>query len=280
MPLTAEQKKHNANIIKALLLILAGLVISLFVYRFFAKNYLQRVRKAAAADYPDAELVQLDEGASLFPDRVRAVMWDPEYSFLFVQDYRREGMTPKAEPEHPDSRARRLQYREACDNCIMRIPEYTDSHYLIRYDTDMHGFTVITSESAPDALNRLMNGLQSQKTAYALRIGIMSCPDALCKIIGESEPETVLKNPRLAIECGDMQQGEVMVLRSCADTLKQAIAGDWHNSLEFDVSDLPDGIPADYSAESDNPECLYAVTELEGITGQKTALLRRFCITR
>ncbi len=277
MPLTEEQKKHNANIVKALLLILAALIAALFVYRAVVKNYLQRVRKAVHADYPDAELISLDEGAALFPDRVRAVLWDREYGFLFVQDYRREGLKPAAQPEHPDSYSRRLSFRKACDTCVTEVSAYTDAPYLIRYDTDMRGFTVVTQETDPAALNRLLGGLQSLP-AHEVRIGIMSCPKGLYEIIEHSYPDTVLRDPRLAVECTDMQQGEVMVLRACSDELRTAMEGNWQNSLEYTAHS--EGIPADYSAKSDEPDYIYAVTELSGRTGQKETELRRWRISR
>ncbi|MBR3267642.1 MAG: hypothetical protein IKI58_02785 [Oscillospiraceae bacterium] len=280
MPLTAEQKKNTAGAMRIVLMILAGLVAALFIYRCITKYYLEKVRKKAAADYPNAELVQLDEGSELFPDKVRAVFWDMEYGFLFIQDYRRENGKPVAASEHPDSYNRRMSFRQECDACALRVSDFTDAPYLIRYDTDMQGITVVTQETERTALNRLLSGLQSLQPKFGIRFSIVSCPEKLYELFKNGNPETVLKDPLLALECGTIQQGEVMQLRTCSDQMIAAFEGDWNNSLEYFSKDRTDGIPEDYRAEDYAGECIYAVTELAGKTGQETAELRCWSITR
>ena len=278
MPMSEEQRKNGARIMKIVLAVVAAFFAALFIYRYIANSYIKQVRRMAITDYPDAELVQVSEGAALFPDRVRAVFWDREYQFLFLQDYLREGLQPVRGSESPESRERRLTYRKFCDQCIAALSKLTSADYSVYYDTNLRGFSVLTTETDPEKLNSMLHGLQAMKPAYPLRFSIVSCPAELCEIIRSGDPAAVMKDPRLAVEADNITQGEVMLLRMCADELITALGGDWTNSLEYS-DHTESGVPADYRAADYMPEdAAYAVTELESKTGQDTADLRSWSI--
>ncbi len=272
--MTAEQRKNGRRIALIVLGAVLAFAAAVLIYRSVVNSYVKQVKKLAAETYPDAELVQVSEGAALFPDRVRATYWDREYGFLFIQDFQREGLHPVIGTESPESRARRRTYRGFCDQCIAALSKLTSADYSVYYDTNLRGFSVLTTETDPEKLNAMLHGLQAMKPAYPLRFSIVSCPAELCEIIRSGDPAAVMKDPRLAIEADNITQGEVMLLRMCADELITALGGDWNNSLEY--SDYTEsGVPADYRAADHVPEdAAYAVTELESKTGQNTADLR------
>lgn len=184
----------------------------LFVSDRFVHSCEEKIKQDIKQYQAQVKILEVKNFGELFPQRYRAICYDSEMGFLFIQDYHLEKRKPKRTQNLMLNYETQLTKKLRCDEYIEQIASVFDARYFTQYDPDLNGFCLFTTETDTQRLLRLVEHLQTLPKKNPVFFSIIICSENIYKQFENADMRKIMNDPALVLNDAGYQRGVCMMI--------------------------------------------------------------------
>ncbi len=185
---------------------------TLFGAQWFIRGCEKKIQQDVKQRHAQVQILEVSNNGDIFPKQYRAVCYDTELGFTFLQDYHVEKFKPNRTQNLMMNYETQLTSKMRCDECIEQISLFFDAPYFTQYDPDLNGFCLFTTETDAQKLMQLLADLQALPQKKPLLFSIIVCSEPTYQLFKNANMKRIMKDPALVINDAGYQRGVCMMI--------------------------------------------------------------------